>query len=94
MVPGYVIPIDSKVVSMGNPIKRVPFLPKKNVFPDAALLHHKVLSKGGLFIYLTFGQPHFRQYFLIRSGITTLEIKELGDSFHYYLYIMRTHPSP
>jgi len=51
----------------------------------------RVLSKGGLFIYLTFGQPHFRRRFLTRPG-TTLEIKELGDSFHYYLYILRTHP--
>jgi EEF1A lysine methyltransferase 4 len=52
---------------------------------------YRVLSKGGLFIYLTFGQPHFRRRFLTRPG-TTLEIKELGESFHYYLYIMRTHP--
>jgi fructose-1,6-bisphosphatase len=52
---------------------------------------YRVLSKGGLFIYLTFGQPHFRRRFLTRPG-TTLEIKELGDSFHYYLYIMRTQP--
>jgi len=51
----------------------------------------RVLKKGGLFIYLTFGQPHFRRRFLTRPG-TTLEIKELGDAFHYYLYIMRTHP--
>jgi len=51
----------------------------------------RVLRKGGLFIYLTFGQPHFRRRFLTRPE-TTLEIKELGDVFHYYLYIMRTHP--
>jgi len=51
----------------------------------------RVLKKGGLFIYLTFGQPHFRRRFLTRPG-TTLEIKELGDAFHYYLYIMRRHP--
>jgi len=51
----------------------------------------RVLRKGGLFIYLTFGQPHFRRRFLTRPG-TTLEIQELGDAFHYYLYIMRTYP--
>ncbi|KAF8817463.1 S-adenosyl-L-methionine-dependent methyltransferase [Phlegmacium glaucopus] len=50
----------------------------------------RVLKKGGLFIYLTFGQPHFRRRFLTRPG-TTLEIKELGDAFHYYLYIVRIH---
>lgn len=49
----------------------------------------RVLRKGkGTFIYLTFGQPHFRRRYLTRPG-TTLEIKELGEAFHYYLYIMR-----
>jgi len=42
----------------------------------------------GIFIYLTFGQPHFRRCFLTRSD-ASLEIKEIGDSFHYYLYILR-----
>ncbi|KAG5647515.1 hypothetical protein DXG03_009452 [Asterophora parasitica] len=50
----------------------------------------RVLRKGkGLFIYLTFGQPHFRKRYLTRPG-STLEIKELGEAFHYYLYIVRT----
>lgn len=54
----------------------------------------RVLRKpSGLFIYLTFGQPHFRRRFLTRPG-TTLEIKELGEAFHYYLYILRTRTSP
>lgn len=48
----------------------------------------RVLRKSGVFIYLTFGQPHFRKRFLTRPG-TTLEIRKLGDSFHYYLYIVR-----
>jgi len=30
----------------------------------------RVLSKGGLFIYLTFGQPHFRRRFLTRPETT------------------------
>ena len=46
---------------------------------------YRVLSKGGLFIYLTFGQLHFHRCFLTRPE-TTLEIKELGDSFHYYFF--------
>jgi len=50
----------------------------------------RVLRKGGVFIYLTFGQPHFRRRYLQRDG-TTLEIKELGEAFHYYLYILRKH---
>ncbi|KAI0730707.1 S-adenosyl-L-methionine-dependent methyltransferase [Earliella scabrosa] len=49
----------------------------------------RVLRKGGTFIYLTFGQPHFRRRYLDRPG-TTLEIRKLGDAFHYFLYIVRT----
>ncbi|KAF9446210.1 S-adenosyl-L-methionine-dependent methyltransferase [Macrolepiota fuliginosa MF-IS2] len=48
----------------------------------------RVLRKGGTFIYLTFGQPHFRRRYLTRPD-TTLEIKALGEAFHYYLYILR-----
>lgn len=47
----------------------------------------RVLRPGGKFIYLTFGQPHFRRRYLTRPGCS-LEIKELGESFHYYLYVM------
>ncbi|TFY75556.1 hypothetical protein EWM64_g8455 [Hericium alpestre] len=50
----------------------------------------RVLRKGtGTFLYLTFGQPHFRNRFLAREG-TQLEIKRIGDAFHYYFYIVRT----
>ncbi|KAI0794493.1 S-adenosyl-L-methionine-dependent methyltransferase [Fomes fomentarius] len=49
----------------------------------------RVLRKGGIFIYLTFGQPHFRRRYLDRPN-TTLEIRKLGEAFHYYLYIVRT----
>ncbi|EIM86845.1 S-adenosyl-L-methionine-dependent methyltransferase [Stereum hirsutum FP-91666 SS1] len=48
----------------------------------------RVLRKGGQFLYLTFGQPHFRKRFLEREG-TTLEIKRIGEAFHYYFYILR-----
>ncbi|KAH9920813.1 S-adenosyl-L-methionine-dependent methyltransferase [Amylocystis lapponica] len=50
----------------------------------------RVLRKpGGVFVYLTFGQPHFRRRYLSRPG-TTLEIRELGEAFHYYMYILKT----
>ncbi|KAA1469067.1 S-adenosyl-L-methionine-dependent methyltransferase [Dentipellis sp. KUC8613] len=50
----------------------------------------RVLRKGtGVFLYLTFGQPHFRRRFLTRDG-TSLEIKRIGEAFHYYFYIVRT----
>ena len=49
----------------------------------------RVLRKGnGMFLYLTFGQPHFRRRYLTRTG-TALEIQQIGDAFHYYLYILR-----
>lgn len=49
----------------------------------------RVLRKpGGAFIYITFGQPHFRRRFLTRDG-WDLEVREFGDMFHYYCYIMR-----
>lgn len=51
----------------------------------------RVLRPGGIFIYLTFGQPHFRRRYLTRDR-TTLEIRALGEAFHYYLYILRTLP--
>ncbi|OBZ72113.1 Methyltransferase-like protein 13 [Grifola frondosa] len=49
----------------------------------------RVLRKGGTFLYLTFGQPHFRRRYLTRAE-TTLEVRALGEAFHYYLYIVRT----
>jgi len=49
----------------------------------------RVLSpSSGLFLYLSFGQPHFRRRYLTRED-ASLEIIQLGDSFHYYLYILR-----
>ncbi|CAK5283375.1 unnamed protein product [Mycena citricolor] len=48
----------------------------------------RTLKAGGTFIYLTFGQPHFRRRFLTHSN-TTLQIKELGEAFHYYLYVVK-----
>ncbi|KAG8745004.1 hypothetical protein FRC10_009112 [Ceratobasidium sp. 414] len=47
----------------------------------------RVLRPGGKFIYLTFGQPHFRRRYLTRPGCS-LEVRELGEAFHYYLYVM------
>ncbi|KAI0306122.1 S-adenosyl-L-methionine-dependent methyltransferase [Multifurca ochricompacta] len=49
----------------------------------------RVLRVGdSTFLYLTFGQPHFRRRYLTRPN-TTLEIQQIGDAFHYYLYILR-----
>ncbi|KAJ1905703.1 hypothetical protein IWQ60_012226, partial [Tieghemiomyces parasiticus] len=47
----------------------------------------RVLKPGGKFIYITFGQPHFRKPHLIRDKCT-LEVRTIGDAFHYYVYII------
>lgn len=55
------------------------------------LFLRRVLRPSGTFLYITFGQPHFRRRFLTgpHSSGTRLEIKELGESFHYYMYVLR-----
>ncbi|KAG1831356.1 S-adenosyl-L-methionine-dependent methyltransferase [Suillus variegatus] len=52
----------------------------------------RVLKRNGIFIYITFGQPHFRRRYLTGPHITrntSLEINQLGESFHYYMYTLR-----
>ncbi|KAJ7464463.1 S-adenosyl-L-methionine-dependent methyltransferase [Mycena latifolia] len=69
--------------------------PPQQVVDDVTAEVDEVLrtlkKPGGTFVYLTFGQPHFRRRFLTRAG-TALEVRELGGAgaFHYYLYILRT----
>jgi hypothetical protein len=51
-----------------------------------------VLKEDGIFIYITFGQPHFRRRYLTGAHVsreTSLEINQLGESFHYYMYTLR-----
>ncbi|WFD32842.1 hypothetical protein MSPP1_003893 [Malassezia sp. CBS 17886] len=47
-----------------------------------------LLKPTGCFLYFTFGQPHFRRPHLLRPQ-WTVRTRELGDMFHYYLYIAR-----
>jgi hypothetical protein len=52
----------------------------------------RVLKRNGIFIYITFGQPHFRRRYLTGPHVTrstSLEINQLGESFHYYMYTLR-----
>lgn len=46
--------------------------------------------RTGVFLYFTFGQPHFRLPHMQRAE-WTLSKRVLGDMFHYYLYIGRKH---
>ena len=52
------------------------------------LVDARVLRPTGLFLYLTFGQPHFRKRYLSKPN-TQLEVRQLGEAFHYYFYILR-----
>jgi len=51
----------------------------------------RVLKPDGIFIYLTFAQPHFRRKVLYRSGYS-LEVQEIGEGFSYFLYTLRRGP--
>ncbi|TNY20214.1 S-adenosyl-L-methionine-dependent methyltransferase [Rhodotorula diobovata] len=48
----------------------------------------RVLRPDGIFLYLTFGQPHFRRPLLQRPG-WQLEHLEVGTGFSYYFFWMR-----
>lgn len=50
----------------------------------------RVLKSGGVFVYITFGQPHFRKPVLLKEEYNwELEVKTIGDGFHYFVYILR-----
>ncbi|GKV19772.1 hypothetical protein SLEP1_g29991 [Rubroshorea leprosula] len=51
---------------------------------------HRVLKPDGIFISITFGQPHFRRPFFQNSKFTwSIEWSTFGDGFHYFFYILR-----
>ncbi|KAI9306242.1 S-adenosyl-L-methionine-dependent methyltransferase [Cunninghamella echinulata] len=47
----------------------------------------RVLKVGGVFIYITFGQAHFRKPHLTRD-CWEIKTTTLGDAFHYFFYSM------
>ena len=46
-------------------------------------------NSSSVFIYFTFGQPHFRRGILNTSDDWELNINEVGDYFAYYLYTLK-----
>lgn len=48
----------------------------------------RVLKTGGIFLYITFGQPHFRKRHLARD-CWEINVRTMGDAFHYFFYSMR-----
>ncbi|KAF4527007.1 hypothetical protein B566_EDAN001554 [Ephemera danica] len=47
---------------------------------------HRVLRHNGIFISVTFAQPHFRLP-LLKSAKWKIEKFTFGDSFHYFFYV-------
>ncbi|KAG6511367.1 EEF1A lysine methyltransferase 4-like [Zingiber officinale] len=51
---------------------------------------HSVLKSEGIFISISFGQPHFRRPLFERAGFTwSVEWKTFGEGFHYFFYILK-----
>ncbi|KAL5790857.1 hypothetical protein ACOSQ2_005745 [Xanthoceras sorbifolium] len=51
---------------------------------------HRVLKPDGIFISISFGQPHFRRPFFNAPRFTwSFEWITFGDGFHYFFYISR-----
>lgn len=61
---------------------------KKRVFQ---MLHetHRVLKSDGLFVSVTFAQPHFRKPFLLSQEFSwNISVSTFGEGFHYYVYTL------
>ncbi|CAN1183567.1 EEF1A lysine methyltransferase 4 [Linum perenne] len=51
---------------------------------------HRVLKQDGVFISISFGQPHFRRPLFQSPGFTwSFEWSTFGDGFHYFFYLLR-----
>lgn len=52
----------------------------------------RVLRPGGLWLYITYRQPHFMRSHLEREGVWTAEVEVLGQAggaFEYFGWVMR-----
>lgn len=53
---------------------------------------HRVLSDDGIFLYVTFRQPHFMRSLLNQHGLWELDLQILGGhngGFEYYGWVIR-----
>jgi len=49
----------------------------------------RILKPGGTFIYISFGQPHFRKPLLDHPEYNwTYKVITIGDFFHYFVYLL------
>lgn len=62
--------------------------------PEIAQMCHeisRVIRPGGLYVMITFDQPHFRKPHLLRQEYqwTLEDLLTIGESFPYFMYILR-----
>jgi len=52
---------------------------------------HRVLKDDGIFLHVSFRQPHFMRLLLDRDGLFKLDVEVLSskDSFDYYGWVIR-----
>lgn len=51
---------------------------------------HRVLTPEGIFISISFGQPHFRRPLFEAAGFTwSMQWNTFGDGFHYFFYTLK-----
>ena len=49
-----------------------------------------MLKASGVFLSITFAQPHFRRPFLLAERYAWgMEVASFGEGFHYFVYSMR-----
>ncbi|ETN70798.1 methyltransferase domain protein, partial [Necator americanus] len=48
----------------------------------------RVLTGDGIFISISFTQPHFRVPALLRQEKWSVSVEEFGEFFHYFVYVM------
>ncbi|KAE9419698.1 hypothetical protein Angca_005816, partial [Angiostrongylus cantonensis] len=49
----------------------------------------RVLTSDGIFVSVSFTQPHFRVPALLRFPGWSISVNEIGEFFHYFVYIMQ-----
>lgn len=51
-----------------------------------------LLKEGGKMVYVTFGQPHFRKKYLDEVEGWHVEVRTVGEMFHYFVYFATKLP--
>lgn len=50
----------------------------------------KILKNGGVFMSITFAQPHFRKPMYAKDKFNwSIELFTIGETFHYFIYVMK-----